>query len=161
MAGTPFAPSLPDVEGRGRSLPHAYGLSHVGRRRNNEDSFCIAPHLGLYAVADGMGGYEGGEVASRLVVESLLRHFEDEEVTAGTGAATCLDGAIKRAAETVTEAALGKLADMGSTVAALWVGRDRLAIAHVGDSRIYRLRSRRLVQLTRDHSVYAELEAQG
>ncbi|MFO0692953.1 MAG: protein phosphatase 2C domain-containing protein [Polyangiales bacterium] len=143
-------------------MPFAYGLSHVGRRQNNEDAFCIAPHLGLYAVADGMGGYHGGEVASRLVVESLLRFFEETTViTDGRAAASRLDGAIRSAATSVAREAEGELAEMGSTVAAVWLKGSNLVVAHVGDSRVYRLRNGKLEQLTRDHSVYAELEAAG
>ena len=56
------------------TLEHA-SASHVGRRDNNEDALCAAPELGLFAVADGMGGYAGGEVASAIVVDTLSRFF--------------------------------------------------------------------------------------
>lgn len=141
---------------------HGFASTHVGRRSNNEDSYCVAPHVGLYAVADGMGGHEGGEVASRLVIDSLL-HFLEKATPVGdpTGAAIELSGALKWATDRVTAQAYGALEEMGSTVAALWVQHGRAVVAHVGDSRVYRMRQGKLSQLTRDHSMLNELEAQG
>ncbi len=139
-----------------------FASTHIGRRNNNEDSYCVAPHVGLYAVADGMGGHEGGEVASRLVIDSLL-HFLERATPMHdpTGAAMELSGAVRWATDRVTAQAFGALEEMGSTVAALWVRDDRAIIAHVGDSRVYRLRDGVLTQLTRDHSMLNELEQQG
>lgn len=139
-----------------------FASTHVGRRTNNEDSYCIAPHVGLYAVADGMGGHEGGEVASRLVIDSLLHFLERAgQVDDPTGAALELTGAVRWATDRVAAQAYGALEEMGSTVAALWVRDGRAVIAHVGDSRVYRLRAGKLTQLTHDHSMFNELEAQG
>jgi serine/threonine protein phosphatase PrpC len=166
-------------------LPNASGNSHTGRRERNEDAYCVMPHLGLFAVADGMGGHEGGEVASHLVVSTLVDFFEREaEQSAraprppakGCAPATRpprgdapeashdegrLDLAIRRAHERVIERASGPLRRMGSTLAALLLRERRVVVAHVGDSRVYRLREGALERLTTDHSLCAELEALG
>ncbi len=131
----------------------------------------VAPKLGLYAVADGMGGYVGGAVASRLVVttlESFKRRSEDPLTTwpdtvdqrLGHGENVLLAG-VRLAHAAVCAQRRGKLAQMGSTLAALVIDGGRIVIGHVGDSRVYRLRAGELMQLTRDHSMYAELEQAG
>jgi len=140
-----------------------FASTHIGRRTNNEDAYCVAPHLGLYAVADGMGGHEGGEVASRLVIDSILHFLERQESFAesSSGAAMDLSGAVRWATDRVSSNAVGALEEMGSTLAALWVRDGRAVIAHVGDSRVYRFRHGELRQLTRDHSMLNDLESQG
>lgn len=140
----------------------AHGVSHVGRRENNEDAYCVEPELGFYAVADGMGGYEGGEIASRIVIDTLVTALGNEAPVKDRRAAVSrLDDAIRRAQNLVAREATGKLSDMGATLAAVWVRGRTVVIAHVGDSRVYRLRDGRLRQLTRDHSLYQDLLAQG
>jgi serine/threonine protein phosphatase PrpC len=134
------------------------------------------PHLGLFAVADGMGGQEGGEVASHLVVSTLVDFFErhhderDVERAGANGAGSegerqaderRLDLAIRRAHQRVIERAYGPLRQMGSTLAALLLRERRVVVAHVGDSRVYRLRGDTLERLTTDHSLCAELESYG
>jgi PPM family protein phosphatase len=140
----------------------------VGRRANNEDAYVAAPDLGFFAVADGMGGYEGGEVASRLALESLLSYFErlgkaglelDEE--GEPLAREQMRMAIRMADREVKRCAVGELEQMGTTIACLVVRGRRALIAHVGDSRIYRMRDGEVTQLTRDHSLVAEMEAAG
>ena len=123
---------------------NAYGTTTVGRRNNNEDAFCVADEIGLYAVADGMGGYEGGEVASRIVVDTLMESFAAASVSDVETARLRLELAIQRAHSRVTREAEGRLSEMGSTVAALLRIRDRIVVAHVGDSRVYRLREGRI-----------------
>lgn len=148
------------------------GCSHVGRRKNNEDSMLMNPDLGLFVVADGMGGYEGGEVASRIVVDTLQEFFElnddDVEVTWPFGLnrsmgfvenLVCVG--LKLANREVIKQRRGPLSDMGSTAVVAAVHASRLVIAHVGDSRVYRLRRYLLEQLTEDHSLIAELRRQG
>ncbi len=150
----------------------AVGVTHVGRRKNNEDRLCVAPDLGLYAVADGMGGYEGGEVASRLAVDELSRFVARnlngpsaslpfEEDRHRSFQENLLAAGVMVAHQAICKRRVGPLEQMGSTVVAALVEAGKLAFAHVGDSRLYRLRRGRLELLTRDHSVWAELEAQG
>lgn len=147
------------------------GLSVVGRRKNNEDAFLLRPKRGLFAVADGMGGYEGGEVASATVIGALDRmvaHADlDPEGTwplrerAGLGPLESLvEVALRVADREVKARRSGTLAQMGSTASVVLVRGGRLAIGHVGDSRVYRLRGG-LVCLTEDHSVAAELRRSG
>jgi len=143
----------------------ASGKSLVGRRDNNEDAFLIREDLGLFVVADGMGGHEGGEVASGLVAESLDRFFSrTAEVTNPAHrevAAEQMNMAIRIAHNEVERRATGRLADMGTTLAALWMRDESAFIAHVGDSRVYRFRNGRLERMTSDHSFLQELRASG
>ena len=147
------------------------GLSVVGRRANNEDAYLLRPNLGLFAVADGMGGYEGGEVASATVVaalDSMVAHADvDPDGTwplrerAGLGPLESLvDVALRVADREVRARRTGVLAKMGSTAAVVLARGRRLAIGHVGDSRVYRCRER-LECMTEDHSVAAELRRSG
>jgi PPM family protein phosphatase len=149
-----------------------YALSIAGRRGNNEDAILARPDLGLFIVADGMGGYEGGEVASALAVDSI---FELVRATASDADATWpykidparslseneLIVATRLAGDRIAARREGELREMGSTVAVLRITREHAVIAHVGDSRIYRLRAGALAQLTIDHSLIAQLEAAG
>jgi serine/threonine protein phosphatase PrpC len=139
----------------------AQGRTYVGRRPSNEDAFWIATETGLFAVADGMGGYEGGEVASFTAIESLARFFERSDRRGfhsddGTGKSVGqarLELSIRQASAEVERRRLGPLRDMGSTLAVLLVGPRAGLIAHVGDSRVYRLRNSEIELLTQDHAV--------
>jgi len=153
-------------------LLDSYALSIAGRRTNNEDAVCARPELGLFVVADGMGGYEGGEVASALAVEAIhelvRRTAGDADVTwpykidpARTITENELMVATRLAGERIAARRTGELREMGSTVAVLRLRGDHAVIAHVGDSRVYRLRDGALAQLTIDHSLVAQLEASG
>lgn len=147
--------------------------THVGRRANNEDSLISDSGLGLFAVADGMGGYEGGEVASRMAVETLRefirRNHTDDNVTwpyaldrERSLAENMAAVAARLAHERIARHRCGPLASMGSTLAMMLVPRnDQAIIAHIGDSRIYRLRNGVLEALTIDHSLYEELVRSG
>jgi serine/threonine protein phosphatase PrpC len=146
--------------------------THIGRRKNNEDSCCADAEVGLFAVADGMGGYEGGEVASSLAVETLdafvRRHALDDEATwpfkpprENTLAENVLSLGVQLAHRVVCDHKTPELAMMGSTLCALLLDANMATVAHVGDSRVYRVRRGRLEQLTRDHSYYADLVAAG
>lgn len=152
----------------------AFAMTITGRRAHNEDAVCVRPDLGLFVVADGMGGYEGGEVASHVAVtaieELVARTAGDADVTWPHRADPRLDPvaselavATRVAGERIAAAKVGPLAQMGSTVVALRLDatRSKVAIGHVGDSRAYRLRAGRLERLTIDHSLWEELVAGG
>ncbi|MEQ9503342.1 MAG: protein phosphatase 2C domain-containing protein [Deltaproteobacteria bacterium] len=143
-----------------------------GRRASNEDACCARPGLGLFAVADGMGGYEGGEVASRIAIETLVGFasclargdnlFLPSDVDyARPPEENVVAAAIRLADARIKAARVGPLAQMGSTVAMVQTIEDRVVVAHVGDSRVYRRRASKIECLTRDHSLYEELRASG
>jgi serine/threonine protein phosphatase PrpC len=140
----------------------AAGHSHPGRqRRRNEDAFAVRLDLGLFVVADGMGGHSGGEVASRLAVDAVADHIHAAvAIPPGTASrvAELLTAAVQRANQAVVGAARSKATenDMGTTIAAVLARGDRAAVAHVGDSRVYRYRAGHLERLTDDHSLLAE-----
>jgi PPM family protein phosphatase len=154
----------------------AGGCTDTGRvRKNNEDSYRLAPEIGLFVLSDGMGGLAAGEVASRVTVDTIVAHCCDAKadplvpliggrVSGVSDAANRLASAIRLANRAVREAAAqsgagGKdssWSGMGATVVAAWVNDGRLSVAHVGDSRAYRLRGDVFEQLTRDHSFVAE-----
>jgi protein phosphatase len=139
-------------------------LSDVGRRRaSNQDTFgglVAASGARLLVVADGMGGHAGGATASRLAVETV-----EEFVGRSTGDPAALLQAALEAANRRIHAEARRdpsLAGMGTTgVALLFQSNGGAWVAHVGDSRAYRLRNARLEQLTPDHSLVAELERRG
>lgn len=162
-----------DCAGMPFALPPSMKLTslactHIGRRTNNEDNYCVVDSAGLFAVADGMGGYEGGEVASKLAIDALRdfveRNTADDDVTwpyaldhALSLEENMLLVGVRLAHEHITSRRNGRLAQMGATLAAMIVRHRRAVIAHIGDSRVYRLRDGQLIQLTRDHSLYQEL----
>ncbi len=137
----------------------AAALTDVGlRRRANEDRYNVAPELGLYLVADGMGGHSAGQVASELSVQAAVSAVETLEGTSA-GLTDKLRYAVAAANREILAVAQAKpeLAGMGTTLVALLAAGERVALAHVGDSRAYLVRAGRIRQLTDDHSLVAEL----
>jgi serine/threonine protein phosphatase PrpC len=133
------------------------GRTDVGRQRSaNEDSLVVNPPL--FAVADGMGGAKAGEVASAVAVEAVERATESAEP-----AETQLARIVRDANRRIYELAVADESrrGMGTTLTLAKVHGDEVSLAHVGDSRAYRLRGGELEQLTRDHSLVAELERSG
>ena len=130
-------------------------LTHVGLRRVlNEDTYYGDSELGLWLVADGMGGHEYGEVASALARETIVREIRD---------GTPLAQAIRIADEEIirTSKRRNDALPMGTTVVAARVNGNRFEVAWVGDSRVYLWRDGTLAQLSQDHSYVQELIAQG
>jgi serine/threonine protein phosphatase PrpC len=138
--------------------------THPGRRRaSNEDAFCARPDLGLFVVADGMGGHVAGEIASKLAVDTI-------EAAVASGACCAPDPrnctlAERRLQEGFERASLAiaertsrdpRLRGMATTASALLLSAGTSALAHVGDSRVYLWRDALLQQLTHDHSWVAE-----
>src|SRR5512136_1943461 len=148
----------------------ARGLTDVGQHREqNQDSLLIDEPLGLFVVADGMGGHAGGGTASRLAVETIrkviLQAREREPALFGSGAEgeenplpDILGQAVEQACLAIFEAAQADqgLAGMGPTVTAVLVDGRAAFVAHVGDSRAYLLRSGHIYQVAQDHSLVAE-----
>jgi serine/threonine protein phosphatase PrpC len=140
--------------------------SDIGRRRKgNEDSLFVNPEMGLFVVADGMGGHAAGEVASRVAVEAINEFIcltsRDNEITwpFGLDENMSYDGnrlktAIRYANEKVLQETQqqNEYEGMATTVVAALVDQSTVNLAHVGDSRIYLARDGQLRQLTSDHS---------
>jgi serine/threonine protein phosphatase PrpC len=150
--------------------------SDTGRaRENNEDNFASAPELNLFVLSDGMGGLAAGEVASKLACDTIIRRSRDaqsnpalplvgEHLPGLSVTSNRLASAIRVANHVVYAAAQSneRKRGMGATVVAVWfVDEQRVSVAHVGDSRIYRLRGAEFVQLTQDHSFVAEQVRRG
>ncbi len=152
-----------------------HGLTDLGRKRtSNEDAFCLDDQLGLYVVADGMGGHAAGEVASREAVDTLygmvkrgvskLRELVDP-VSEQDSRAACrlLESAVQAATYfvySIAEIDRDK-SGMGTTLSALLVLGDYAITAQVGDSRIYRVHEGAVEQLTEDHTLIAWQLKQG
>jgi serine/threonine protein phosphatase PrpC len=164
----------------GRVVLRAGAATDTGRLRNiNQDSYALLPDRGLYVVADGMGGAQGGEVASRLAIETLQEAYQEPGPEALTSAFAQANHRIYEAADDP------QLRGMGTTTVAIAIVSDddpsgdtgaeaadgqgdgagepaeRLLVVNVGDSRAYLFRDGGLTQLTDDHSVVAELVRDG
>lgn len=150
----------------------AHGTTHVGPvRQTNEDTFHCDPDKGVFIVADGMGGHNAGEVASRMAVDTVCEFLDrtahDRDLTWPFGFDPTLpfDGnrlvaAIKLANRRILEAsARERLNGMGTTVVAARVNGDRAVFANAGDSRLYVFTGGHLEQLTKDDSWAAEVLA--
>jgi protein phosphatase len=136
-----------------------YSASDTGRqRRANEDS--LLARSPLFVVADGMGGAQAGEVASRLAIEAFSQGLGDR---AGEPPEQALAERAREANARIHELSHtnAEQAGMGTTLTALYVGESEVSIAHVGDSRAYCLRAGELLRLTDDHSLVDELMRQG
>ncbi len=146
----------------------AVGETHVGSKRNhNEDAFAVVDESQLCVVADGMGGHAAGEVASRLAVFSVREYFRKAPWTdAETNWPCRLDGmrrleeermiaAVKFANHRIYDSAQreARQKGMGTTIVCMLGVRDGVHIAHVGDSRLYRIRDGQIELLTEDHSL--------
>lgn len=140
-----------------------FGLTHTGMKRgHNEDSIFFSDKMGIYLVADGMGGHEKGEIASAMTIEAIL---EDLKSSDQEKAPFLLKDSIKRANQRIyqysRESHQSKGDDgtlvigMGTTIVALYADNGLAHIAHVGDSRAYRMRDSCLALLTKDHSLAA------
>jgi serine/threonine protein phosphatase PrpC len=139
--------------------PAAHGLTDVGRRREkNEDAFLVDPAMGLYAVADGMGGHAAGEIASRLAIaaleDSIRKGGWDPDAADADDASRHLEDAVLEANRRICDSIQfhDEHRGMGTTLVALLAAGGRAILAHVGDSRAYLIRRGSLVRLTSDHS---------
>lgn len=160
---------LKRVEQSRPEMGESFGMTDVGLKRNlNEDAIFFSDDMGLYLVADGMGGHSHGEVASAMAVENVSKrlmalHIPASDRSSSEREATALKEAIQeanhqifiRSKEHLEAQAPGStlMAGMGTTLAALYFSRGVAFIAHAGDSRVYRIRNARLERLTRDHSL--------
>lgn len=150
------------------------GQSDVGQQRaNNEDCYRMVQPLNLFVVSDGMGGEAHGEIASAMAVETVIKTCTGEETeTVATSAemhpgwsdkTRLLLNAAHLANKKIYESAEAnpQQQGMGATLTAAWINKEILSVVHVGDSRVYLLRSAVLQQLTSDHSLVAEQVRRG
>ena len=163
---------MPDTSPRPRITSVAEGRTDVGRQReHNEDQFLVHDDLDLFVVCDGMGGNNAGEVASALATTSLKNFFEATKAGPVPGKLRKEDEAlseserrlvlgIRKANSDVYEISSTRIEHqgMGSTIVAMHVSREAgsIEIAHIGDSRCYRIRDEKIEQLTRDHSLIGD-----
>ncbi len=153
-------------------LLSASGTTHPGRRASNEDALLVDAPLGLFVVADGMGGHKAGEVAARLAIDAIHEFIEQSRGTRdltwpyGLDPELSVDAnrlrtAVRLANTRVLEAAESRVecAGMGTTVVAVLAGQDQLVLVGVGDSRIYMWHRGSLKQLTQDDSWVATVLA--
>ena len=133
-----------------------YGTDTGRKRRRNEDAYVVEPPL--FAIADGMGGAQAGELASSLAAGAV----REDEAAAGSGerrVAELIQEANRRVYERSSQDAAAS--GMGTTMTVAFVGDANVAFGHVGDSRAYLIRDGKLEQLTEDHSLVAELVRSG
>lgn len=137
-----------------------YGTDVGLVRVNNEDNYiCLPPYA--FAVADGMGGHAAGEVASKLLIEEARRSLQEEKGTVCGRA--LLEEIIVKANSIILEKAAGdkKFSGMGTTASMVYVQKNKVEWAHIGDSRIYFLHGGQLAQVTTDHSLVDMLVKNG
>jgi serine/threonine protein phosphatase PrpC len=136
----------------------SFGLSDIGVRTNNEDVWAACTETGFFALADGMGGHQAGEVAAKEAIEHLSDSVKQIKTLNPQEWMDALRLAIEKANQYVYN--LGKkdesLNGMGTTLCCLIWAKEAVIYAHVGDSRIYRLREGKLDLLTQDHSLFTK-----
>jgi protein phosphatase len=150
------------------------GQTDTGRvREHNEDTIATDPDVGLLVLADGMGGYNAGEVASGIAVKTITNLVREglsredlasiDRSTGLTRPSIVLRDAITRANKIIYQTARSQAEceGMGTTVVAALFYDNRISIAHVGDSRLYRQRGSQIAQVTMDHSLLQELVDRG
>lgn len=152
------------------------GITDIGKKRQrNEDSYLVNDKIGLYIVADGMGGHAGGEFASKIAVSTVEEIIRGEDrVKSNVPTQSYLDAndmsavegieqerlkdAINRAGNMIVRRAFEdpELKGMGTTSTVMFISGDRAYVAHVGDSRAYCVRDGEIIQITEDHSLVHE-----
>ena len=138
----------------------ATGGSNIGLRKDNEDSFFISQNQNIVAIADGMGGHEHGQLASRIAVEEA-RLFSERIDSKAMTLEMMEDFFLRANAAIHKQQRVLQGGIMGTTLTAVAIMEKEMYVGHVGDSRLYLLRDHKLEQLTLDHSYYAELLRQG
>lgn len=144
--------------------------SHVGKVRKNNEDYCMGEviqteedYIGIFALADGMGGHKKGEVASKIAVESIIDFLKENILQECGIKMDYLDDVIKQgynyANKKIYEKSLADISceGMGTTLVVAVVYKDEVIIANVGDSRCYLLHNDKLKKITKDHSVVEEL----
>lgn len=150
------------------------GKSHIGMKRKiNEDSYLVAPDLGLYVIADGMGGHRAGDVASRIAVDTMANYWRKMQNNEQPSFLAPIERQVSEGAKHLINSILfantiiheaqkePQYHRMGTTVAALLVERDCVWSANVGDTLVYLFDNGRLIQISEEHSLEAEQKSMG
>lgn len=135
-----------------------YGTDVGKKRSQNQDSVAVRPEIGFFIVADGMGGHQGGEIASAMAVEVTTQMIERAKKIPDFSSKSMLIEGIRSASTAIHRKARqsANLNGMGTTVVSLVFSDKNLTVGHVGDSRCYFFRPQMIWQLTRDHSLVQE-----
>ncbi|HCD35651.1 MAG TPA: serine/threonine-protein phosphatase [Chlorobium sp.] len=143
-----------------------FGMTDVGmRREGNEDAFLLLPEKHLYIVSDGMGGHNAGEVASQTAVDALQAFFDShaiQPIPEDTREAVLIN-AVHEANRLVFETSLSapEFSGMGCTLVVAFIDKSTLHVCHVGDSRVYVIDKKEIIQVSTDHSMVMELVQAG
>lgn len=145
----------------------AFAKTDVGRARNmNQDSYAVLEDIGLYILADGMGGYNGGEIASSLAVEAVKNYIKTNINSIQLDKDSILK-LVKESMEYANKVVYEKsrqdkeLEEMGTTLEVCLCMQNKVFIGHIGDSRVYRIRKNFIRRLTTDHSYVEKLVKDG
>ncbi|MGE5449923.1 MAG: Stp1/IreP family PP2C-type Ser/Thr phosphatase [Methanomassiliicoccales archaeon] len=132
-------------------------------RQDNQDRFLSDPTRGLFVVCDGMGGYQGGELAAQIAVETLEAAFADSDSNSDVNLMPRLAEALARANEAVWKRAQqeAELSEMGTTITVALIRSSHLYAAHVGDSPLFLLRDEGIMKLTNDHTLANKMITEG
>ncbi|HEX7672511.1 MAG TPA: protein phosphatase 2C domain-containing protein, partial [Polyangiaceae bacterium] len=152
-------------------------VEDIGKSRDtNEDSHLVEPGLALFAVADGMGGHVGGEIASKLATDEVRKsiggarsqavmeaYVREPGLETRRAVLARLRRSVEHANERVRDEAKAdpSLTGMGTTLDVVWLARDHAFVAHAGDGRVYLARPSAVLQLTQDHAELERLKATG
>lgn len=132
------------------------GITDIGqKRKTNQDSIYMNPEKHLFIVADGMGGHNGGDIASSMAIkhipEFVIKHFNEDPLSTAQGSIQAANEAIKQKSETSP-----LFRGMGTTTVSLYFKGQNIYVANVGDSRAYLVHRQKLFQLSKDHSLVQE-----
>lgn len=135
----------------------SYGGSDIGmKRKTNQDSICLLPEYHFYAVADGMGGHSGGDIASQMSVRLFPQYLEKNSKKMEVP--ELLESAVKFINKSIFDHGQknAELRGMGTTISCILLDEKHINVANIGDSRTYLINHKKLYQLSRDHSLVQE-----
>lgn len=139
----------------------AFGITDIGlQRQKNEDAYLIDQDRNLFLVCDGMGGHKGGDVASRMAIDTVSRHFIYNNWSEVTGA---LQKAIEIANQVIWDTGRHNegVREMGTTITAAVVSTEEIVVGHVGDSSLFIVRDNKIIKITKDHTLAEQMFKDG